>query len=783
MSLYSSLVGGAAIDEAVTSARRLLHGTARFGTEWATPVLTTRVRGPAAPIVPRTDDDVRFTVARPAGLRAMRWETMLVLAHRGDRYVGERGETVDPQAEAEARIHSLFGADVPERTTVASAGAIPRGTELVVDADVPGVETVVRDSPLTWSGDLAEVLVQVRAPATLVGRSVAGWVRVFSGPLLVAEAEVHFAVVADGAPIPPAPAPAAMRRFRRVFPCFSPADAELVRGLAATAAALGDVEYVEGVLDHDGTAPDDWMVPALGEADVFQLFWSTSSMTSTRCRRQWEAAVALDRPRLRAPAVLGAPDAPGSGPATAGARRPAVRRHPPACGRRRGHRTGRVGAGRRGGRRHPRRSTSRASERLRRSRPTAAPPLKSARRPPFGVAALSLLGGIVGLVARRADDDGDGRRRRAGRRDHGQLDRAGRRAGDRRARRPRPGALVAPAPALIDPAEPCGSIHDDERRAEDVRRRGPDVAGRQGSPPGVDVRHGVGARPAAGLRRPAGPHGAGDVGRAAAALAGPAGAGQPVGADVGRRPRLRHRQPRPPHRPAEARLDAPAARPGLAVHRATRSTAPGRCGSSSSSRACAAARRRSCRRCTTRSPTARAACRCRCSSSTSSATPPPRPPYDPDAADVTPPPPPAIGHRDDPRHAGRRLPPADRHRQAGQRAARRPDGDPGRRRRHGGHHPRRPPAALRRRPGPLAAVDRSFAAPPLRGRAGAVPGHQGRRQAPRRHAEHGVHDRRRRRRRRATTPTSARRSSTCARRWPSAPARRRRTPTPSRWPG
>ena len=50
------------------------------------------------------------------------------------------------------------------------------------------------------------------------------------------------------------------------------------------------------MLDHDATAPDDWMVPALREADVFQLFWSTSSMTSTRCRRQWEAAVALDRP-------------------------------------------------------------------------------------------------------------------------------------------------------------------------------------------------------------------------------------------------------------------------------------------------------------------------------------------------------------------------------------------------------------------------------------------------------------------------------------------------------
>ena len=62
-----------------------------------------------------------------------------------------------------------------------------------------------------------------------------------------------------------------------------------------------------------------------------------------------------------------------------------------------------------------------------------------------------------------------------------------------------------------------------ERRPQDVRRRRPDVAGRQGSPPRLDVRHRVGARPPAGLRRPAGPDGAGDVGGAAAALAGPVG--------------------------------------------------------------------------------------------------------------------------------------------------------------------------------------------------------------------------------------------------------------------
>ena len=92
-----------------------------------------------------------------------------------------------------------------------------------------------------------------------------------------------------------------------------------------------------------------------------------------------------------------------------------------------------------------------------------------------------------------------------------------------------------------------------DRRAQDDGCRGVDVAPGEGSLPLLDVRDGLGGRPPAGLRPPAGAHGAGDLERPPPALAGPAGAGQPVGADVGRRPRVRHRRPRPAHRPAQAR--------------------------------------------------------------------------------------------------------------------------------------------------------------------------------------------------------------------------------------
>ena len=151
-----------------------------------------------------------------------------------------------------------------------------------------------------------------------------------------------------------------------------------------------------------------------------------------------------------------------------------------------------------------------------------------------------------------------------------------------------------------------------------------------------------------------------------------------------------------------------------------------------------------CRRCTTRSPTARAACRCRCSSSTSTATPRRRRRSTRARPTITPPPPPpsAAETMRDLVAGGFRLP-LGVARQVRELLA----------------DPTAIPAAsaatvdtirgvlqqlCRRRAGALAAVDRALAAPPLRGRAGAVPGDEGRGQAARRHAQHGVRHRRRR---------------------------------------
>jgi hypothetical protein len=63
----------------------------------------------------------------------------------------------------------------------------------------------------------------------------------------------------------------------------------------AAARALGD-QYLQDVLTL--RAGEDWdqrLMELIAEADVFQLFWSSNSMVSRNCRREWERALDLGR--------------------------------------------------------------------------------------------------------------------------------------------------------------------------------------------------------------------------------------------------------------------------------------------------------------------------------------------------------------------------------------------------------------------------------------------------------------------------------------------------------
>jgi hypothetical protein len=221
---------------------------------------------------------------------------MLVFGHPSRPYVGATGATVDPDRQIKARVASFFGADADKIMTVVEDArtGVPRGAGLVVVPDVADVECSPPQASLTWSGEMEEVRFLLRAGAHREGTTIEGSVRVFCGALVIAEAAVEFAVVGDAA----SPAPLreqATVSYRRIFPCFSPRDVDLVTNVAAVAEALGDRYTIEVIEGHHEGAPDEWMLPLIERADVFQLFWSTNSMHSTSCQRQWETALATGR--------------------------------------------------------------------------------------------------------------------------------------------------------------------------------------------------------------------------------------------------------------------------------------------------------------------------------------------------------------------------------------------------------------------------------------------------------------------------------------------------------
>jgi hypothetical protein len=61
------------------------------------------------------------------------------------------------------------------------------------------------------------------------------------------------------------------------------------------AAALFDGYLSEIVAERRSGAPLEWMRAKIAEADSFQLFWSSRSMTSATCRSEWEEALSAQR--------------------------------------------------------------------------------------------------------------------------------------------------------------------------------------------------------------------------------------------------------------------------------------------------------------------------------------------------------------------------------------------------------------------------------------------------------------------------------------------------------
>jgi hypothetical protein len=258
---------------------------------------------PPSPTAPVLDEDVQFTVYRPARLPVAQWTSMLVFAHKSDLMMDPESGVIDPVEEVEARARAHFRGIATRASRSDSATALTRGGQLHIVPELPGIRCVPLAADVIWWEPVHEAQFQLYAPPELGKSVVRGWVRIWCGPLILGELAVTLPVVRDpGHAATPAGLtgqPLVLRR--KIFPSYSHDDSRMVAPFALAAHVIGD-QYLQDVLAlRSGERWHDRLLEFIEGADVFQLFWSSNSMRSDHCRREWEHALALNRQQFVCP--------------------------------------------------------------------------------------------------------------------------------------------------------------------------------------------------------------------------------------------------------------------------------------------------------------------------------------------------------------------------------------------------------------------------------------------------------------------------------------------------
>jgi hypothetical protein len=261
---------------------------------------------PAAPAVapspppapPVLDQDVQFTVYRPAALPAADRASMLVFAHKTDLVMDPVSGPVDPVEEVRARARAHFGRVRTRTNQVDAEAPLIRGGQISIVPELPGIRCDPAAADLVWRQPVHQVEFQLYAGPELGGSVVRGWVRIWCGPLIIGQLPIALPVApvgTDPAAVPAGLTGESVLRHRRIFPSYSHRDAHMVEPFVVAARVIGD-KYLQEVLEL--CSGDEWqegVLELIDSADAFQLFWSTNSMRSEYCRREWEYALALPR--------------------------------------------------------------------------------------------------------------------------------------------------------------------------------------------------------------------------------------------------------------------------------------------------------------------------------------------------------------------------------------------------------------------------------------------------------------------------------------------------------
>lgn len=255
----------------------------------------------------RPDDNVQFTVFQPESIPPAVWRELPAAAYLEKKRPGSPETEAEPLERARRKAVEALKRPVGQirESTQPSRRAIPQGDELtfLLEWDRgPGGEVLVESNPeryvFRWLEDEHTMVFRIRASAALDGQSARGRLTVFLGAMLVGDVTIRIPVTNASA----AGEDAAKRElqtarlYRKIFPSYSHHDRDVVERVENHAEASGDRYLRDCRTLRSGEEWDPRIQELIRDADIFQLFWSTRSMQSENVRREWEYALALNRP-------------------------------------------------------------------------------------------------------------------------------------------------------------------------------------------------------------------------------------------------------------------------------------------------------------------------------------------------------------------------------------------------------------------------------------------------------------------------------------------------------
>lgn len=251
------------------------------------------------------DENVQYSVYRPEVVEPLKWFSLLAFAHLAGRRPDAPEDEPDPVDQVLSQARRVLGESFEDYIPLVqdSSAAIPRSSTMTFLPEVSGLEFNPPRASFLWLESMHWHEFRFRASSELDGKTARGRLAVFLGPRIVADVPLSIRVDSNTKLAGRALAHEmeTARPYRKVFASYSHSDVAIVEELERAVQSLGDRYLRDATTLRSGEMWSDRLAQLIQDADIFQLFWSWSSMRSSFVRQEWEHALALNRPHFVRP--------------------------------------------------------------------------------------------------------------------------------------------------------------------------------------------------------------------------------------------------------------------------------------------------------------------------------------------------------------------------------------------------------------------------------------------------------------------------------------------------